>query len=124
MIERLEFNGIDVGSLGTQIIGTLTNANPALKFIVQETGIIKGIGDWLIAPIVSIGTNGPKNNLLPNNNLTNVSLRGKNRSMPNVWAYDSGTDISLKVITAGTVDVGTPLVDVYLIGIWQDITSA
>ena len=123
MEERIEYNAINVGTLGTFVIGTLSNANPALRFVVREAGVMKGIGTWTTAPILAIGANIAGNNLMPNSNLTNIALRGRNETEPVINGLPSGQDIRLRVNTAGAVSVGTPVVDVYLIGSWEDITT-
>jgi len=123
MIERLEFDAVPVGTIGTFVIGTLTNVNPALRFVVYETGVIKGIGNWTTPPQLSIGTNAIANSLMVTQNLTIIPLRGRNESEPTIWAFASGTDIRLRVTAAGVVSAGVPLVDAYIIGIWTDITS-
>ena len=124
MEERLEFNAINVGVLGYITLTTLTNANPALRFVIREVGVMKGIGNWTVAAIIAVGTNATANNLLPNGNMTTIPLRGRNETEPSIWAANSGTQIRLRVLTAGAVAVGTPLVDVYVLGRWQNITAA
>lgn len=121
---RIDINGVNVGALGPQVLYTPMASNPAVRFVVREVGVIKGIGNWNTPPIVSVGINAPNyTNMLPNSNLTNLPLLGRNRAQPSLRGVASGQDIYLNVSQAGVVAAGSPVVDFYIKGRWQDITT-
>jgi len=125
MLETIWFQAIPVNAIGPVLMGTLTNPNPALYFVCEGGGFIKGIATWTVAPNVRMGTNGPTyNNISAGGTLTTNPLQGRNQAQTALKAIPSGTQVYLYVSTAGAISgPGTPVIDVYVTGQWVNLTS-
>lgn len=129
---KIPFLGVDVSAAGIYDIGMIENTdNPTWYFNVTQTLVMKAIpvgGAWTTPPIMAVGFNPNRNNLLNNQNLSNVPLRGRSKAQPQLWAFEGlapGTTIGINISQAGVINVaGTPQVDIFLVGFWYDITQA
>lgn len=122
MLDILYFPSISVGVTGAVLVTTLNSPSPGLHFVCEGGGVMKRVATWTQQPVVRLGFNAPSyNNIIPTASLGTMNLQGFCRSQTVLRAIPSGTQIYLFVQQIGIVSSGTPLVDVYLVGTWQNI---
>lgn len=120
--EFITSSDINVSATGQYAMFTLTAPVAGQEFVVREAGAMKRGANWTSAPQVSIGTNGPKNNLMGNRNLQTTPAYGRCECEPNLRALPSGSVVHMAVNTAGAVSAGPPRVFGYIIGEWIDLS--
>ena len=123
MLIAILFQGVPVGATGTVNMGPINAPSPGLHFVCEGGGVMKGIGSWTTVPQVSVGALAPAYaEILPATTVPAPPFVGANKTEPALHAYPSGTSIFLNVLSPGAVALGTPKLDVYIVGVWVNLT--